>query len=857
MRKSIFLLVGIFLFFSLLTFSSGNAPIEPYIITERTEYGVVENTMYVTIKENLGLNHYINVNQLLPKNEFTERINYKTFLVNHSYIKKVENVVKNCPKDVGKVDKENKTINISCSYNITFKEFNASKYSNTNNLIYERRVNFDSVENIKKGLYLPKNSEIQLKIIYSHPPSFNINPSAEENKFDIEVCSTDKTYCSILDPTWWNVSWDKKAEIKIQENSGSSTNNYTMDLRIPYDSDMNEDYSDLRFLNGSETTEYGYWIYFSNSSEARVKVLLDDNLSANNNISIYMYYGNPSAPFVSDIADAHLLGEDGADFSEWEELDSGDDIELNTTSQRVEFEMYRDGSTGVIRQQITPINDYIIEFMTNVSSADGGSVGYVGGSNYSIPDYYPTQANGVYAGIDIGNFRWRTIETGPTYNTADNSSVNFNTTYYIRLNRTSDVVNYYAYSDATKETIVASGTSGSSVSAIRYAYMLLGVKDNADPGVSTVGWVANYSVSTNLPSSPTYFIQSEETGDVVAPNVTINSPSASVSSASIKINFTAIDDVGLSACFYNISRGASTEKANTYLSTTNLTDYYTLTGEASYILHVSCNDTSRNINYTTLSFTYTINASPVDGGGGGGGGSSFSTVVALIKPNESMILASKLQRAILYSRINEFCTNFSISSSNCVLNEVNFDDLIRTLKIQTIDLDEQELDLWLGKYNKGELENVQILDSEVESYNLDKVTLIITEPEFQISPFRIDSFWIITDEDYETTVRSGEILSEVTVVEGELGLNAEILTPSTVKISFQLQEFPPDFVARNIKGVISYTSQDGENVFQEVQIRAINIRSPMIIIGALFSILAFGVMVFKRKEVTKIYKKIK
>lgn len=59
---------------------------------------------------------------------------------------------------------------------------------------------------------------------------------------------------------WWNSTWEFKKEITITENSGSALNNYSVLLNVSKESSMNNDFSDLRFLDSSESSELGYFI---------------------------------------------------------------------------------------------------------------------------------------------------------------------------------------------------------------------------------------------------------------------------------------------------------------------------------------------------------------------------------------------------------------------------------------------------------------------------------------------------------------------------------------------------------------------------------------------------------------------
>jgi len=93
--------------------------------------------------------------------------------------------------------------------------------------------------------------------------------------------------------------WDKKQEIKVQENSGNSFANYTTKIDVPYDSDMQADFDDLRFMNSFQSASLPYWIEnYTSGTSACVWVMVPD-LVSNENTTIYMYYGNSSVETTS------------------------------------------------------------------------------------------------------------------------------------------------------------------------------------------------------------------------------------------------------------------------------------------------------------------------------------------------------------------------------------------------------------------------------------------------------------------------------------------------------------------------------------------------------------------------------
>jgi hypothetical protein len=87
---------------------------------------------------------------------------------------------------------------------------------------------------------------------------------------------------------WWNASWSKEKEI-------TGITSYFVRLNVTYESSMNVNFSDLRFVDSSRTKELAYWIERSEASNyATVTVKTDYNRS------IFMYYGNSNVNTTSN-----------------------------------------------------------------------------------------------------------------------------------------------------------------------------------------------------------------------------------------------------------------------------------------------------------------------------------------------------------------------------------------------------------------------------------------------------------------------------------------------------------------------------------------------------------------------------
>lgn len=94
------------------------------------------------------------------------------------------------------------------------------------------------------------------------------------------------------------IRWDHKKSFTLNNSSGEVLSDYVFPLQITYDSDMNTDFSDLRFTQ-SDGTVLSYWIEeYTESTEAKFWIKIP---SLNIDIStLYMYYGNSEASSQSD-----------------------------------------------------------------------------------------------------------------------------------------------------------------------------------------------------------------------------------------------------------------------------------------------------------------------------------------------------------------------------------------------------------------------------------------------------------------------------------------------------------------------------------------------------------------------------
>jgi len=109
---------------------------------------------------------------------------------------------------------------------------------------------------------------------------------------------------------WFNPSWSKRAPIQVSVSSGSTAADFQAKFTVNYDSDMQTDFDDLRFIDDDQTTNLPYYIESkTDGSSAVVWVKIKDPITATPQI-VYMYYGNPSASSESNGDNTFLFFDD-------------------------------------------------------------------------------------------------------------------------------------------------------------------------------------------------------------------------------------------------------------------------------------------------------------------------------------------------------------------------------------------------------------------------------------------------------------------------------------------------------------------------------------------------------------------
>ena len=200
--------------------------------------------------------------------------------------------------------------------------------------------------------------------------------------------------------------WPYKKPVTII-NTGTALTDYQTGITVSYVSgEMNSDFSDLRFKDGSGNT-LSYWIEsYTASSTAKVWVKVP-SIAAGGTTTLYMYYGNTQASSASNGPNTFIFFDDfSGDLSKWTKEKDGANISIvsgylecggGTTSAPYghtvlgSIASYSSFTSGIIEGKVYLSTDGIAE------------IGYRG--NYAANTGYKSRMDN-RAGQGIGNLIW-------------------------------------------------------------------------------------------------------------------------------------------------------------------------------------------------------------------------------------------------------------------------------------------------------------------------------------------------------------------------------------------------------------------------------------------------------------------
>jgi len=269
---------------------------------------------------------------------------------------------------------------------------------------------------------------------------------------------------------WFNSLWDKRQQVIIDNSTNAKALvNYQIKLKVPYDLDMNADFSDLRFTQADGITDIDYWIHeYTPSSEAIIWVEVP-SIPALSTANIYMYYGNSSAVTTSNGENTFLFFDDFndgvIDTVKWTEIDTPDDI--SESGGTLNFTRLSNGgwnqaiisNTTFVRDDLSFDFDY--EWIANNAGYDAIMFGWhdsgSGASYANMP--YAFYNSGSGGGTSVG---MSVYEDGSSP-VGEIGVWDLNQDYDVQMRMISGGGNYYEYSKDGGDNWLSSYTSSYSI----------------------------------------------------------------------------------------------------------------------------------------------------------------------------------------------------------------------------------------------------------------------------------------------------------------------------------------------------------------------------------------------------------
>jgi hypothetical protein len=229
--------------------------------------------------------------------------------------------------------------------------------------------------------------------------------------------------------SWYNTSWTRRCPTTITNNMGTALSGYQVKVAVTYDSDMQPDFDDIRFVDSDGLTLLYHWRESYTASTAATFWVKVPSVPSGTK-TIYMYYGHPTVGSTSDGANTLEFFDEGDQISSWttgnvgsgsagQSLTIGNpapsyyansadgsnyaymkrDIGL-TTNRIIEFDMQTDTSLGQY---------YVLDVAFLVSSA-----GY--GQNFRL-EGRAGEKSGFASKDSWTAFNWGTPASGSAYST--------------------------------------------------------------------------------------------------------------------------------------------------------------------------------------------------------------------------------------------------------------------------------------------------------------------------------------------------------------------------------------------------------------------------------------------------------
>lgn len=174
--------------------------------------------------------------------------------------------------------------------------------------VSQAMVKIDKNQNVEDDNTNPAVSTLD-DPIYEWVDNFNNEQLIESSMSYDYVVSGGSGKIKSTFPIWTDISWTKLVPITLNNKKGETLHNYAIHLNVDYDSDMQQNFGDVRFKHENTPTQWlPQWIENFDNNDAEIWVNIPTIPAGTS--TLYMFYGNPSAQKESNFY---------AVFDEWEE----------------------------------------------------------------------------------------------------------------------------------------------------------------------------------------------------------------------------------------------------------------------------------------------------------------------------------------------------------------------------------------------------------------------------------------------------------------------------------------------------------------------------------------------------------
>jgi len=95
-----------------------------------------------------------------------------------------------------------------------------------------------------------------------------------------------------MENNWWNSNWMYRRQVTITENSGYSLTNFPVEVSFIHDGHVQTDGRDIRVIDNNSEIPY----YMTELNNTVATLIFEINATASSTKTVYIYYGNPTAP---------------------------------------------------------------------------------------------------------------------------------------------------------------------------------------------------------------------------------------------------------------------------------------------------------------------------------------------------------------------------------------------------------------------------------------------------------------------------------------------------------------------------------------------------------------------------------